>query len=205
MTPSFSPDGQWIAFSFGSHFGARSFRGAKIMMVKTDGSESRELVDGQPNSGFPSWSPDGKSIVYRVWGGTDVRGLRKFDIATKKVTVLSTEWDNFPFYSPSGDRISFTRQRADNQDFDVFTMKPDGSDVKQLTFFAGSDGHATWTADGKQLWFYSARTGFKDEASLYDNSPQPYAQVSIMNSDGSNVRQLTDSRWEDSMAVYVPK
>jgi Tol biopolymer transport system component len=83
-------------------------------------------------------------------------------------------------------------------------MKADGTDVKQLTFSAGSDGHATWTADGRELWFYSSRSGFKDEASLYDMSPQPYAQVFLMNRDGSNVRQITDSRWEDSMAVYVP-
>ena len=50
----------------------------------------------------------------------------------------------------------------------------------------------------------SSRTGFKDEASLYDDSPQPYAQIFIMNADGSDVRQLTDSRWEDSMPVLVP-
>jgi Tol biopolymer transport system component len=204
MTPTWSPDGQWLAFSYGSHFGARSLQGAKIMKVKADGSEAQEVVPGQPNSGFPSWSPDGKSIAYRVWGGTEIRGLRKYNLDTKTVTVLSTMWDNFPFYSPSGDRIAFTRQKGVDQDFDVFTMRPDGTDVKQLTFTAGSDAHATWTADGKELWFYSARTGFKDEAPLYDNSPQPYAQVFLMNRDGSNVRQLTNSRWEDSMAAMVP-
>jgi Tol biopolymer transport system component len=39
---------------------------------------------------------------------------------------------------------------------------------------------------------------------MYDNSPQPYAQVFIMDADGTHVRQLTESRWEDSMPVYVP-
>jgi hypothetical protein len=51
----------------------------------------------------------------------------------------------------------------------------------------------------------SARTGFKDESPMYDNSPQPYAQIISMTADGSNVKQLTDSRWEDSMPVYVPQ
>ena len=33
---------------------------------------------------------------------------------------------------------------------------------------------------------------------------EPYAQIFVMNADGTRVRQLTDSRWEDSMPVYVP-
>jgi Tol biopolymer transport system component len=82
-------------------------------------------------------------------------------------------------------------------------MKPDGTDVRQLTSTRGADAHATWSADGSEIWFGSSRTGFKDEASLYDTSPQPYAQVFLMKRDGSQVRQLTDSKWEDSMATFV--
>jgi Tol biopolymer transport system component len=90
-------------------------------------------------------------------------------------------------------------------DFEVFTMKADGSDVKRLTTTRGADAHATWSADGREIWFESSRTGFKDEAALYDTSPQPYAQVFLMNRDGTHVRQLTDSKWEDSMGVYLSK
>lgn len=206
LMPSWSPDCQWIAVGFGTFFGGRSFRPANIMLVKADGSEAKPLTQGTLNIGFPAWSPDGKTIVYRVWGkenGKDVKGLRSMDIETQKVTILTTTWDNFPFFSPSGDRIVFTRQMPDT-DFEVFTMKPDGSDQTRLTYTAGADAHATWSEDGKQIWFESSRSGFKDEASLYDTSPQPYAQVFLMNRDGSNVRQITDSKWEDSMGVYLP-
>jgi Tol biopolymer transport system component len=130
--------------------------------------------------------------------------LRLLDLESRAMKVLTTEWDNFPYWSPAGDRILFTRQIATSREFDVFTMRPDGTDVKQVTTSPGADGHATWTADGQSILFMSARTGFKDEAPLYDYSPQPYAQIFIMRADGSNVRQLTDSRWEDSMPVYVP-
>ena len=206
LMPSWSPDCQWIAVGFGTFFGGRSFRPANVMLVKADGSEVKELTQGSLNIGFPAWSPDGKTIIYRVWGkenGQDVKGLRAIDLDTKKVKVLTTTWDNFPFFSPSGDRVVFTRQLP-NTDFEVFTMNPDGSDQKRLTYTAGADAHATWSEDGKQLWFESSRSGFKDEGPLYDTSPQPYAQVFLMNRDGSNVRQMTDDKWEDSMGTYLP-
>ena len=65
--------------------------------------------------------------------------------------------------------------------------------------------HTRWTPDGKRIFVTSTRSGFKDEREMYDNSPQAYAQVFIMNADGTNVRQLTNSRWEDSMPAYVPR
>ena len=206
LMPTWSPDCQWLAVGVGAYFVARNFAPAKIMLIKADGSETKELIAGPPNLGFPAWSPDGKTIVYRVWGkegGKDVRGLRAIDLDTKQTKILTTTWDNFPFFSPSGDRIVFTRQMPDT-DFEVFTMKPDGSDQTRLTHTAGADAHATWSDDGRQIWFESSRSGFKDEASLYDTSPQPYAQVFLMNRDGSNVRQITDSKWEDSMGTYLP-
>ena len=75
MMPTWSPDGQWLAFGFGGFFGGRDSHPAKVMMVRADGSDAKDLTEGLPNSGFPSWSPDGKRIVYRVWG-KGVRGLR---------------------------------------------------------------------------------------------------------------------------------
>ena len=205
LMPTWSPDCQWVAFGFGIFFGGRGFAPANVFMVKADGSESRQVTQSKVNAGFPAWHPDGRTIIYRVWGTADspqTRGLRSLDLQSNQVKVLTTEWDNFPFISPSGDRVVFTRRMPDF-DFEIFTMKPDGSDVKRLTTTRGADAHATWSADGKEIWFESTRTGFKDEAALYDTSPQPYAQIFLMNRDGSNVRQLTDSKWEDSMGMYV--
>jgi Tol biopolymer transport system component len=205
LVPTWSPDCQWVAFGFGTFFGGRGFAPANVFMVKADGSESKQVTQSKVNAGFPAWHPDGKTLIYRVWGtaeSPDTRGLRSLDLPSGQTKVLTAEWDNFPFISPSGDRVVFTRRMPDF-DFEVFTMNPDGSDVKRLTTTRGADAHATWSSDGKQIWFESSRTGFKDEASLYDTSPQPYAQVFLMNRDGSNVRQFTDSKWEDSMGMFV--
>ena len=209
MMSSWSPDGDRLVFGFGGFFGGRSARPARLIMMDADGSNPRDLTEGLPNAGFPDWSPDGDFIVYRVWGddgqGGEARGLRILDLRDHSVRVLTEEWDNFPYWSPDGGLILFTRKTSDDQDFDVFTIRPDGTDLRQITTSPGSDGHATWTADGESIFFMSTRSGFKDEAPLYDFSPQPYAQVFIMRADGSDVRQLTNSRWEDSMPVFVPE
>ena len=201
--PTWSPDGQWIAFGYGGYLQSRKTKGAKIMMVKSDGTNVQDLTDGLPNSGFPSWSPDCKKIVYRVWGGND-GGLRILNVEDRSVKVLTTEYDNLPFWSPDGKLISFTRRHDDNN-FDIYTIKPDGSDLRQLTTSPANDAHAFWTDDSKYLMWSSGVYGFKDEAALYDDTFQPYGAIFIMKADGSDKRQLTDSPWEDSMPIYITK
>jgi Tol biopolymer transport system component len=204
MVPTWSPDGQWVAFGFGGFFGARETEPAKVMMVRADGSGgAKDLTKGLPNSGFPTWSPDGKRIVYRVWGEGGL-GLRELTLADGEVKTLTTEWDNFPAFSPDGLTITFTRRSATTKDYDIFTMRADGTGIKQLTIAPGNDSHSSWSPDGKYILWSSARYGFKDEAPLYDNSFQPFAQIFIMNADGSNQHALTYSRWEDSMPAIVP-
>ena len=200
---TWSPDGQWIAFGYVGYLQSRKTQGAKIMMVKRDGTNAQDLTDGLPNSGFPSWSPDGKKIVYRVWGGNDW-GLRILNVENRSVKVLTTEYDNLPFWSPDGKLISFTRKH-DNNNFDIYTIKPDGSDLRQLTTSPANDAHAFWTDDSKYLMWSSGVYGFKDEAALYDDTFQPYGAIFIMKADGSDKRQITDSPWEDSMPVYITK
>jgi hypothetical protein len=50
----------------------------------------------------------------------------------------------------------------------------------------------------------SGMYGFHDECQMYDNTFQPYGQIMIMNSDGTNKSVLTNSMWEDAMPLFVP-
>jgi len=200
--PGWSPDSQWIAFGLGTWFQERNRASAALWRVRRDGSGAEQLTDGSLHSGFPSYSADGKEIVFRVWGEKE-KGLRILNLDTRQIRVLTQGYDNLPGWSPDGKRIVFTR-KGDDGNFDIFTIKPDGTGLFRATTHPSSDGHAVWTADGKIMWSGSQH-GFRDEAALYDQTFQQYGQIYIMNADGSGKRILTDSKWEDSMPLYLPR
>ncbi|GLU33552.1 hypothetical protein WKR88_27495 [Trinickia caryophylli] len=208
--PAWSPDRQWVAFGVGNWFFTRGTGPGWIVRIKADGSMNGRpevLTDGSINAGFPSYSPDGKKIVYRVWS-TDVKGLRILDLDHGTTTILTSEADNLPGWSPDGSRIVFTRKQPDPSDanrfnYDVFTIKPDGTGLARLTSDGSNQGHAVWTWDGR-IAYSSGTYGFRDELALYDNSFQPDGQNWLMNADGSDPHAITDTLWEEAMPLYVP-
>jgi Tol biopolymer transport system component len=192
FSPSWSPDGQWIVFGVGGFLQDRHQKPAKIMMARRDGTSLQDLTQGEPNAEFPSWSPDGNQIVYRDWGAKEI-GLRILNLEDRSIRVLTTEYYNLPFWSPTGARIVFTRKANDN--FDIFTIRPDGSELRRLTTSPANDGHAVWTDDGKHVLWSSGQAGWKDEAAQYDDTFQPYGAILMMKADSTEKRQLTDSLW----------
>jgi Tol biopolymer transport system component len=207
MGLEWSRDGRWIAFGAGTFFLERVSNPARIMIIKPDGSSARAVTTGPGNAGFPSWSPDGTEIVYRFWNET-AGGLRIVNVATGAVRTLSTEYDTLPAWSPKGDRIVFNRLAKDSRfaydEFDIYTIRPDGTDVKRLTDSEGNDSHPSWSPDGNYILWSSSRFGFKDEAPLTIATPQPFAELFIMNSDGSDQRPLTDNQYEDGTPSWQP-
>ena len=72
--------------------------------------------------------------------------------------------------------------------YDVFTAKPDGSDLRQLTTTPGYDAESTLSPDGTTIVFTSVRDGDLD---LY-----------TMRTDGTNVKRLTDRLGYDGGAFF---
>jgi Tol biopolymer transport system component len=214
LGPQWSPSGETIMFGigrFGLFFNGfhdlflqkkdRVDGGAQIAVINADGTGYRAVTTGPNNNGFPSPSPDGTRMVYRTFGPQG-DGLRIMDVQTKAATTLTEGYDNFPLWSPRGDRIMFSR--VVDGDYEIFTIKPDGTDVRRLTNTPGNDAHQGWSPDGTHIVFASSRMGFKDEA-IYTNAPQPYGDIFVMRDDGSEVQQLTDNQWEEGTPAWQPR
>ena len=214
LGPQWTPRGDTILFGIG-RFGLffNSFHdlflnkpdrvdgGAQVATINADGTGYRELTTGPNNNGFPSPSPDGSALVYRTFGPQG-DGLRIMNTQTRAVRTLTEGYDNFPLWSPRGDLIMFSRV-VDN-DYEIYSIKPDGSGLKRLTNAPGNDAHQGWSPDGSHIVFASARAGFKDEAT-YTNAPQPYGEIFVMRADGTDVQQLTDNQWEEGTPAWRPR
>jgi Tol biopolymer transport system component len=214
LGPQWSPNGEQIIFGLGvfnaffngfqGQFlkpGDRAEGGAQIGIVNADGTGFRQLTSGANNNGFPSMSPDGKRFVYRTFG-PEGSGLRVMDVDTKKTAAITEGYDNFPLWSPRGDLVMFSRLAEG--DYEIYTVKPDGTGLNRLTRSRGNDAHMAWSPDGAQIAFASTRMGFKDEMT-YTDAPQPYGEIFVMRADGSDLQQLTDNQWEEGTPAWRPK
>ncbi len=168
---SWAPDSRRIAYiSDGDNY-------SDIHLINVDGSEDRNLTDSKSGNWDVSWSPDGQWITFvsnrMDWGGWQIFAI---DVNGNGLVNLSDGSGGSPRWSPNGDRIAYYHGSENN--IDIYSMNPDGSDKTNLTPHPAIDSSFRWSPDGSMIAFKSNRDG---DYRLY-----------IMNADGSGVRQLTD-------------
>ena len=205
LAPVWSPQDDRIAFGLGRFFQTQDRPlTADIAIINADGTGVQVLTNGTGNYGFPSWSPDGRRLVIRE-GDTVSSRLAILDVASRQITYLTTSAisnENFPSWSPKGDRIAFTSDR--DGDFEIYSMRTDGTDVKRLTHTPGNDAHSAWSPDGLWIAFTSERGHFKDETALHPSQRQTYGDLYVMRADGTDVRRLTDDQFEEGTPSWIP-
>ncbi len=125
--PAISPNGREVAFT-----SDRTGR-PHIYLMGIDGLNVRRVSwDGVYNES-PAWSPDGGKLAYvsRIDG---VFQIMVMDNETKKTTRLTFGSGNNenPRWSPDGRHLVFASDRGNGR-YAIYTMRADGSRVKQLT------------------------------------------------------------------------
>jgi len=150
-TPSWSPDGKWIAY-----FSDES--GEYALHIKSqDGRGAIKKINlGQPPSFFydPVWSPDSKKIAY-----TDKR-LNVWYVDLDKGTPVKIDSDVYetpeltmdPSWSPDSEWIAYTKL-MNNHMHAVFLYSLATGKTTQVTDGMSDARYAVWDKDGKYLYF----------------------------------------------------
>jgi len=196
-----SPKSEDIAFAVGDFFRGDGLR-VKIGLVNANGSGLRYLREESGSVALPSWSPDGRRLVYRR-ANESGNGLAIVEVATGEVSTLTEALDNFPSWCATGDTIVFTRRVE--ADYELFSIRSDGSQLTRLTFTPGNDAHPTCSPDGRWIAFSGSEGGFKDEAALHPPNIQPYGEIYVIRADGTDRRRLTDDPFENATTAWVPQ
>lgn len=144
--PAWSPDGTKLAF-LGAQGGDK-----EIYVMNADGSGQTRVTDAPTNDvGPPMWSPDGNMLVFQVSsdGNWDIYVVNADGTGQTDITNQPGD-ETAPVWSPDGTRIAFVAGEAVSLDvrnvgtFDVYVVKPDGTEQIRLTTGAAPNHHLAW-------------------------------------------------------------
>ena len=182
-----SPDGMKIAF-FSDRNGKDDIYVANAETVRP----KIVLSDADRDLHTPSFSPDGKRIVYTVEMEDKSGELRMLDVDTARTNLIrKTELPaTEPAWSPDGKRVAFVDRIDGNSE--VCAANPDGSGFANLTNNPSTDINPSWSPDGARLAFVS-----------YRGEPRG-AQLYTMNVDGGDPRPITPRKGWESNPVWSP-
>jgi Tol biopolymer transport system component len=172
---SWSPDGQWIAFSSDRHAYMGNLSDAEkaaqaknpsalaeLYIMKADGSEVKRLTSDIGYDGGPFFSNDGKKIIWRKFSAdgqsAEVYTMNIDGSDVRQITRLkSLSWA--PYFHPSRDYIIFASALLGHQNFELFIVRADGQgDPVRVTDFPKFDGLPVFTPDGHGLAWSSQRS-----------------------------------------------
>ncbi len=162
----------------------------EVYVAHLDGSEKVQVTNNRTINLSPSWSPDGRSILYTSYKDGNPN-LYLFDLFAGKDAKFSsrTGLNLGGKWSPNGKFVAVTLERQGNTD--IYLLDTAGSVKQRLTDYPGIDVSPSWSPDGQSLAFVSDRSG----------SPQIY----IMEVESGKTRRLTFSGSYNTSPDWSPK
>jgi len=196
-----------------------------IFVSKPDGTDPINLTSNPAADADPSWSRDGKQIVFtsdrsgafEIYSmqsdGSDVRRLTT-DGAAYTVTAASAY--SSPRFSPDSKKIAFVGRRDGTplvgQGFygakrtDIYVMNPDGSGIVNITRTPDAqEFYPAWSPDGTKVAYLRVEYGLMTDEISARSVPTTFL-IYIANADGSNAHPFhaIDPRWSDDAPAWSP-
>ena len=188
----------------------------QLVWLDRRGEKTGEISQVQEAIGSPALSPDGRLVAVQATEGSN-QDVWVYDIARGVRSRLSTspasDWR--PVWSPAGDEVAFSSDRAGAGNQDIFLRQADGSgEEKVLAEAPHNQELSDWSRDGKYLLYHTTdpETGFdlwylerNEDGSGWE--PHPFLQTSSrehvprFSPDGRYVAYVSDESGQNE--VYV--
>ena len=158
-----------------------------LFTIKADGSELKQLTDTREFEQYPSWSPDGKKILFTrgdVMSNIDIYAIDEDGSGLVRLTE-HPERDQRAAWSPDGEKIAFVSQR--DGDVAIWIMDADGGNKRKLV----KGRYPSWGPDSRKVVFTSS--AFHDNDEIY-----------TIDIDGGEPQRLTENKKYDWFPVFSP-
>lgn len=177
-SPAFSPDGRNLAFGRQLAYGTKD-----IYIVPAAGGEPRRLTFGNTQCGGPTWTADGREIVFSCArdGGY---GLWRVPVAGGAPTRIEVSAEKLwqPAISRQGNRLAATQTLAANSDIwriQIPSLTKQNSASEKFIASTKKENNPQYSPDGQHIAFESDRSGS--------------SEIWVCDREGRNPVQLTDT------------
>ncbi len=228
MTPRWSPDGKFLAFT--------SFKGGRpeVYIHNLISGTEKEVASFEGLNLCGSFSPDGKKLLLTLSkdGNEEIYTLETDSL---KLTRLTNNYsiDVSPSWSPDGKKIAFVSNRSGSPQ--IYTMDANGNNIKRITYEGNYNTSPSWSPRGDRIVYEGLKNDryqiFSVDAEgnnptqltfdnadsespswspsgrqiVYVSQKNSKSKIFIMNSNGSNPRLLSEHGTKSVMPAWSPR
>ena len=209
-TPAWTPDGRLlVTLAQGRErvdpgTGEPWIQQSAIELLDLDTGRQRTIVerpDWTGDAATPAVSPDGRTVIYKRWNSwrskpAEGQGMFVVDIDGShhhRLTPWKLGGGDHPGFSPDGTILFRSNEQDESKQSDYWTVRPDGTDLTQLTHFKQPTIvlSTSYSPDGK--WIVYGTNGVDANADVF-----------VMRADGTDSRPVTRSKLWDSAPDWGP-
>lgn len=191
-----SPDGSTIAYL------TKPEETLDIYLMDSDGENQRLLYDSGYHDSDINWVGDMMAFTRnsQIWvmnsDGIEPRQVTDSPRAGEWGEAVLPFGDYNPRISPDMETIVFERMVDDSSrhgNYDLFSVKLDGSGLTRLTETGWTQGLVSWAHDSSRFVFMVSAVGEEGKYDIY-----------MMNADGSEVQDLTSETFPPTFLAHSP-
>lgn len=140
-----------------------------LYSANLDGSNPVKLTNTNEIKSTPSWSPDGKQVVF----ATDNVGIQMVNYDGSNLHTLT--YQGFaPVWSPDGKKVAFLRESLSGSGNDLYIINADGKPGDEKVLAPNALG-PSWSPDSKTIAYFDLRNAVMFTVSV--DTPGSYSQV----------------------------